>query len=130
MWFIFVPFINIIELLTQSNLQRNGKLLVIFTSFKNDQNKTKIYQEDINNWLSLGNDIQPVFFYNQSNQMIWYSLALNMGWICIPLWETNKYGTSIFKDFYATITKRIKSKFYSLCNGDILFDNGLKNTLN
>ena len=114
---------------TPTNLQKNDKLLVIFTSFKNNPNKSEIHQEVINNWLSLGNDIQPVFFYNQSNPMMWESLALHKGWIGIPLGKTNKYGTPMLKDFYATITNRIKSQFYGYCNGDILFDNGLRNTL-
>ena len=112
-----------------ANLQKNDKLLVIFTSFKNDPNKSEIHQEVINNWLSLGNDIQPVFFYNQTNPMMWDSMALKKGWIGIPIGKTNKYETPMLKDFYATITNRMKSKFYGFCNGDILFDNGTRNTL-
>ena len=112
-----------------ANLQKNDKLLVIFTSFKNNPNKSEIHQEVINNWLSLGSNIQPIFFYNQSDPMTWYNLALNMGWVGLPIERTNKYKTPKLKDFYATITKRFKSKFYGYCNGDILFDDSLKNTL-
>ena len=112
-----------------SNSQKKGKLLVLFTSFKNDHNKSEIHQEVVTNWLSLGNDIQPILFYNQSDPMTWDNLALNMGWIGFPIGRTNKYGTPKLKDFYATVTKRFKSKFYGYCNGDILFDEGMKNTL-
>ena len=113
----------------QSNLQKKGKLLVIFTSFKNDPNKSGIHQEVINNWLSHGNDIQPIIFYNQSNPTILDSQALNMGWIGLPIGRTNKYGTPKLKPFYASVTKTIKSQFYGFCNGDILFDDSMKNTL-
>ena len=112
-----------------SNLQKKGKLLVIFTSFKNDPNKSGIHQEVINNWLSLGNDIQPILFYNQSNPTILDSQALSMGWIGLPIGRTNKYGTPKLKHFYASVTKTIKSQFYGFCNGDIFFDDGMKNTL-
>ena len=82
------------------------------------RNKNEIHQEVINNWLSFGNDIQPVFFYNQTNPMMWDSMALNKGWIGIPVEKTNKYETLMLNDFYATITNRIKSKFYGFCNGN------------
>ena len=112
-----------------SNLQTKTKLLAIFTSFKNDPNKSEIHHEVINNWLSLGNDIQPILFYNQSDPMIWDNLALNMGWIGLPIGRTNKYGTPKLKDLYVKVTKTIISEFYGYCNGDILFDDSMKNTL-
>ena len=108
---------------------KQNKLLVIFTTFKNDANITDIHRDIINNWSSLGNDIQPAFFYNITNLKVWDTLALKKGWLGLPLGRKNKFGTPVLKDMYEMISKKIKSGFYGFCNGDILFDHGMKDTL-
>ena len=106
-----------------------NKLLVIFTTFKNDPNKTEIHKAVINNWSSFGKDIQPVFFYNKTSTNFWDGWALKKGWIGLPIGSTNKFGTPVLKDMQMRVSKMIKSEFYGFCNGDILFDPNMKRTL-
>lgn len=107
----------------------NRKLLVIFTTFKSDTNRASIHQEVINNWSVLGDDIQPIFFYNKSEPNDWDILALEKGWIGLSLASTNNFGTPVLKEMYMKVTNKLKSEFYGFCNGDILFDQKIKMTL-
>ena len=113
----------------KSTIERKRNLLAIFTTFKNDPNKAKVYQQVIMNWSSFGTDIQPFFFYNSADPISWDTFAVNNGWIGLPLGLTNRYGTPKLKDMYKKVIKSIESEFYGFCNGDILFDRSLVSTL-
>ena len=57
-------------------------------------------------------------------------MASTLGWHVFNMSRTSPLGVPYFKDMYFDAAKRFPAcKFYSFVNGDILFDDGLLNTL-
>lgn len=105
------------------------KLLTIFTTFKDDPRRNFIQKNTIVNWASLGDAVQPIFFNNMSFPSNTLTFAIKKGWIGLPLQRINSYGTPFLKDMYQKAMLTTESYFYGFSNDDILFDNGLVNTL-
>ena len=104
-------------------------LLVIFTTFKNTQQKYNIHRNTILNWASFVPKVQPILFANLSKNSKLKKLALLNGWQVIHLERVNKDGTPYLKDMYHVTGNVFKSKFYGFCNSDIVFNQGLISTL-
>ena len=107
-----------------------SKLVTIFTTFKETAQREHIQSNTVFNWASLGSDIQPLLFTNSSeSDSHLVRLAIQHKWKVQPLTRTNQYGLPFFKDMYHSAAHITDSLFYGFCNGDILFDEGIVNTL-
>ena len=60
---------------------------------------------------------------------LYYLLAKEYGWDVYPNNRTNPSGASVLKDMFILAQQKYNALFYAFANGDILFDNGLVDTL-
>ena len=101
---------------------------MIFTSFSDRRSKLFVYTNTIHNWASFLPHIQPVLFTTFTDGPVITAAKLN-GWRVYPNPEVNRYGLPILKYMYMEAFNKIAASFYGFANGDILFDNGLLDTL-
>ena len=104
-------------------------LLTIFTSLRDTPQKFFIHRNVILNWASFGPKVQPVLFGNMSVDSQLRQLAVAHGWTILPQQRVNSHGTPFLKDMYRLARNLTNSDFYGFCNGDILFNQGLIDTL-
>ena len=100
-------------------------LLVIFTTFTDSAEKYVCRNNTIRNWLSFGGTVKPIFFSDDTNLI---ARVKEKGWhVLLP--SKTAVGIPILKYMYMDVMKHYPSKFYAYVNGDILFTQGLVDTL-
>lgn len=110
-------------------VQKLQPLLTIFTTFKNMPDRISIHTNTIKNWALFLPYIQPVLLISESSPL--NNIAKQYGWKVLNISETNEFGTPRLKNMYEDVMNAThhNSLFYGFCNGDILFDEGLLDTL-
>ena len=105
-------------------------LLTMFTTFKELPEREYIQTNTVQNWGSLGDNVQPLLYTDSSpfNSSL-VNASLQHDWLINPVLHRNIHGTPFLKDMYHKASSLVRSKFYGYCNGDILFDEGLVDTL-
>lgn len=103
-------------------------LLTIFTTFRPVDSKYSMHINVIKNLALFKPYVQPVLF-NTSTDPDLILTALKNGWKVLADPKVNPDGLPFFKDMYADVKSKFHSTFYGFCNGDILFTNGLYDTL-
>ena len=103
-------------------------LLTLFTTFKNSSEKFYFYANTLRNWAVMVSRVNLVLFvYGTDPNMI--KIAKSLGWRIHNTPRVNNYGTPYLKEMYKVVSETYNSSFYGYCNGDILFDNGLADTV-
>ena len=110
--------------------RHNMTLLSLFTTFKNSTDRVFMEVNTIRNWAEFLPFIQPILMTSYPH----HPLAIQSrkhGWKVFHVSQANKYGTPHFKKLFSDVMDHTKhdSMFYGFCNGDILFNEGLLQTL-
>ena len=100
----------------------------MFTTFKNSSAHEIIYNNTIHNWAAFLPKIQPVLFSTFSNASI-MEMAKSQGWHILSCPKVNEYNMPFLKDMYVEVTRLYNATLYGFVNGDIMFDQGLEETL-
>ena len=103
-------------------------LLTMFTSFKNKKEKYRTYCNTLRNWALFLPQIQPLLFTYETDENL-IKLAKSLGWLIADVPRLGKNKVPIWKDMYFAAQNHSNSVFYGWFNGDLLFDDGLINTL-
>ena len=106
----------------------NDTLLTLFTSFKNSSNRIFIQSNTVRNWALLKPQVQPVLFTTFEHGYL-VDLARQHGWDVHPVPRVKKHGTPHVKDMFFKAMMLYDSTFYGMSNGDILFTDGIIDTL-
>ncbi len=118
--------------LVGSRITINGsthkKLLTLFTSFKEDKLRENIQSHIIRNWALYKLDVQLILFTSSTTGVL-ANRARENGWKIMKIPRRNKRGTPFWKDMYFKACQLSHSSFYAYSNGDILYNEGLVNTL-
>jgi hypothetical protein len=83
----------------------------------------------IENWAQFIPQVMPVLFYTNGTDERLISMAKENQWKVLPPPRCNENGLPFFKDMYNFTRRIFQSTFYAYCNGDILFNKGLYETL-
>ena len=103
-------------------------LITLFTTFKTAADRVHIHSNVLKNWALFQPFVRPVLFVTDTDPKL-VKLAVRLGWEVLPCPETNAYGTPCLKAMYQKTMESFRSMFYGYCNGDILFEYGLVDTL-
>ena len=103
-------------------------LITLFTTFKNSPDKTHVYKNTIRNWHLLSPWVKPIL-YTINGELDMTRFAKNHGWEVLPVPATSRAGVPILRHMFLDAQKRCNSTFYGYANGDILFTDGLVDTL-
>ncbi|XP_055955970.1 uncharacterized protein LOC126816200 [Patella vulgata] len=113
-----------------NKLQKSNRsadlLLVLFTTWKMDPDKTTVHTNTFLNWKQFKPHVQPVVFTNESAVI---AQAIEYGWEYLPLLHMSPYNVPILKYMYIQVKHKYRSSFYAYVNSDILFDDGLIKTI-
>ena len=101
-------------------------LLTLFTTWKPGMESSAVYNNTVNMWSKLQPRVKLVFFGNKSDIS---AHAKSIGWSVLPVTETKCNGTPVLSRMFKDVYKKYNTPFYGFANGDILFDNGLIDTL-
>ena len=105
-----------------------GPMATMFTTFCDDPAKEQIYLNTIKNWAFFKPDIQPILYINQNQEKLINS-AKQQGWLVYPIPGKNGYGTPYLKAMFFHAMNVSNSFIHGYCNGDILFEEGLLQTM-
>ncbi|XP_053401092.1 uncharacterized protein LOC128557591 [Mercenaria mercenaria] len=105
---------------------KSTSLLTIFSTWTRNEEKSNIYNNTLKNWASFKPVLNPVLFTNDS---VLAKDAAKAGWTVTPLTKTADNGLPVLKYMYINVIKNFDSTFYCYANSDILFDDGLVQTL-
>lgn len=111
----------------QQHTSNSQKLLTLFTTFKNSQEKYFIYLNVLRNWILLSNVTQVLFIEDAPGNLA--ELAKKLGWNVHIIPRVNEFGTPYLKEMFQFVYEKYNSTYYGFCNGDILFEDGLTKTL-
>lgn len=103
-------------------------LLAMFTTFKNKADRFTIHSNVLHNWAQYKPVIQPILYAYQTDERL-TTMATSLGWLVFPTPRLSKNGVPFFKDMYFHAQQQVDSVFYGYFNGDLLFDDGLVDTL-
>ncbi|XP_050398424.1 uncharacterized protein LOC126816198 [Patella vulgata] len=116
-----------LKILSDPKENRSAELLlVLFTTWKMDPDKTTVHTNTFLNWKKFKPHVQPVVFSNESAVI---AQAIEYGWKYLPLLHMSPYNVPILKYMYIQIKHKYRSRFYAYVNSDILFDDGLIKTI-
>ncbi|KAL3860512.1 hypothetical protein ACJMK2_010631 [Sinanodonta woodiana] len=101
-------------------------LLVLFTSWTDNEEKYLVHNLTTLNWLSLRPFVMPIIF---TNQKVLAKMCEGAGFVVLPLRVTAADGVPVLKYMYIDAMRKFKSNFYAYANSDILFTDTLVDTL-
>ncbi|ELT89173.1 hypothetical protein CAPTEDRAFT_221789 [Capitella teleta] len=105
------------------------KLLTLFTTFKPSKDRRNVYRSIIRNWGLMRPAVQPVLYATPDTDHSLSDYARQHGWDVYPVPRSNRFKTPFLKDMYLHAEKHYRTHFYGYSNGDLLFDQGLLDTL-
>ena len=103
-------------------------MLTMFTTFKNKHEKYQTYSNTLHNWALFLPQIQPILFTFETDDNL-IKLAKTLGWLVFDVPRLSKTKVPFWKEMYFAAQNYGDSVFYGYFNGDILFDDGLLNTV-
>ena len=103
-------------------------LLTIFTTFKDDPERSNIHYNVLRNWAEFRPHIKAILFSTNTNPHL-TSLATKLGWLVVDSPRTSKHGVPYLREMYTAAQNLSHSVFYGYSNGDLLFDQGLCDTM-
>ncbi|KAL3848578.1 hypothetical protein ACJMK2_019428 [Sinanodonta woodiana] len=101
-------------------------ILTLFTSWLHRQDKYVVQNRTVQNWRFFWPHIRPVLFTNDTELG---DICRRQGWSILPLTHTAIDGVPVVKYMYLDAMRHFNSTFYGFANADILFNDGLVNTL-
>jgi hypothetical protein len=132
----YAGFHSKIQLTSPAKSPVSHFLLTWFTTFTDDNERSLIQRNTLNNWAKLASccNVQPILFSTNTTRQ-YDVIARDAGWQVYDVPRVNDYGTPYISDMVnftmniSTATVNQKSDFYGFANGDVLFDKGLVRTL-
>ncbi|KAK3577853.1 hypothetical protein CHS0354_010414 [Potamilus streckersoni] len=107
-------------------IKSSPNLLTLFSSWYESEEKILVHNNTIRNWLLLKPDVTLVIFTNDSKTGI---VCNNHGLHIMPVRVANTGNVPVLKYMYLDAMANFNSQFYAFANSDILFTDGLINTL-
>ncbi|KAL3860680.1 hypothetical protein ACJMK2_010771 [Sinanodonta woodiana] len=101
-------------------------LLTLFSSWHESEEKNIVHNNTIRNWLLLKPDVTLLAFTNDSNTSV---VCRNHGFHVMPVRVAHAGDVPVLKYMYLDAMAKFNSQFYAFANSDILFTDGLINTL-
>ena len=101
-------------------------LLTLFTSWNDNSDKYLVHNLTVRNWLSLSPFVIPVIFTNESDVA---DECRRMGWEVFPVRVAAADGIPVLKYMFQDVMEAFNTTFYAYSNGDILYTDGLIDTL-
>ena len=99
-------------------------LLTLFTTWNESMERNSIYENTLKVWGSLRPRVNLILFMDHNNK-----IAVNSGWQISPLSETECGGVPSLRGMFLDAMNKSESTFYAFANGDILFNEGIIDTL-
>ena len=99
-------------------------LLTLFTTWNRVMERSIVYDNTLRVWGSLRPHVQLILFTERN-----YSLAINNGWHISRFSETECGGVPSLRGMFLDAMNKYESAFYGFANGDILFNEGIVDTL-
>lgn len=105
---------------------KSNPLMVLFTTWSYSAEKELVHNLTTINWISFRPFVIPVIFTNETNVA---NECRKRGWEVFPVLKTAANGIPVLKFMYRDVMKAFNATFYTYSNGDILFTNGMLETL-
>lgn len=106
------------------NVPNRNSLLTIFTTWVYDEEKLSLNNRTLHNWRSLPG-VNVIVFSNCSKVK---KISEGVGWTVLPVMR-EAADCPVLPHMFSQAQQKFKSNFYGYANGDLLFSNGLTNTL-
>ncbi len=103
-------------------------LITMFTTFINSKSKEYVQSNTLRNWAQFQPKVRLILFSSFTTGPL-IDLATELGWIVRAVPKVNEFGTPYLKEMYQDAMEMSLSHFYGYINGDILFTEGLMDTL-
>lgn len=100
---------------------------IIFTSFMKDHKRCVVHNNTKHNWPQLGKRVKAVLFTNDRELADEFLLA---GWDVFPELNVSSYGTPVLRFMFLHVANTYRAPIIGFANADILFTDGLTDTLN
>ena len=101
-------------------------LLTLFTTWIDTSDKYLVHNLTVRNWMSFSPVVIPVMFTNES---VIAERCRRLGWKVLPVSVTAAGGIPVLKYMFQDAMRAFNTTLYAYSNGDILYTNGLVNTL-
>lgn len=108
---------------------RTTNVLTLFTTFKNVPDRYQIHLNVLKNWAQMMPQVVPMLFVSQTDVRL-VKQAKDLGWMVQKVPRSNHFDTPTLRDMYFRAMQLSKTAYYGFCNGDILFNEGLLETMN
>lgn len=106
------------------NVPNRNSLLTMFTTWVYDEEKLSLNNRTLHNWRSLPG-VNVIVFSNCSKVK---KISEGVGWTVLPVMR-EAADCPVLPNMFSQAQQKFKSNFYGYANGDLLFSNGLTNTL-
>ena len=113
------------ESASAANTAYNTVLITLFTTWTNSPKLHLCHNNTVRNWNQLKPFVRPIIFTNDTE------LSQDMShrkWDVLPI-RKEATGRPVLKYMYVDAIKHSPSSFYAYANGDLLFTEGLRDTL-
>lgn len=105
-------------------IPNRDSFLTIFTTWVYDKEKLSLNNRTLHNWRSL-TGVNVIVFSNCSKVK---QISEEAGWTVLPV-TREAADCPVLPNMFLEAQQKFKSNFYGYANGDLLFSNGLMNTL-
>ncbi|CAI9729690.1 Hypothetical predicted protein [Octopus vulgaris] len=106
--------------------ETNRPILTMFTSWDVNETKYIVHNNTVSNWIKLKKYVNPIIFTNSSR---YKKLCSDAGWTVYPITHYAAGGAPVLKTMFLKAMENFNTTFYAFANGDILFEDGLIDTL-
>ena len=103
-------------------------ILTLFTTFKPTADKRRISENVLRNWARLKPRVQPILYTHETDETL-VKLAESLGWLTVSVPRVTSFKVPYWKEMFYEAPRHSNTTFYGFCNGDLLFDDGLVDTL-
>ncbi|GAB1609618.1 uncharacterized protein LOC115217495 [Argonauta hians] len=101
-------------------------IITMFTSWEDNETKYIVHNNTVSNWAGLKKYVNIIIFTNSSQ---YKKLCEDAGWTVYPITHYAAGGAPVLKSMFLKAMKEFNTTFYAFANGDILFEDGLIDTL-
>ena len=119
------PRIQLIDSQSANYTEHNPVLITLFTTWTNAPQLHLCHNNTVRNWNQLKPSVRSILFTNDTEVSEDVS---HRNWSVLPV-QVKASGLPVLKNMYIDAIKHSPSPFYAYANGDLLFTEGLRDTL-
>lgn len=111
---------------TRQRPEAGKPILTLFTSWDSNETKHMVHNNTVTNWIMLKKYVNPIIFTNDTH---YTKLCKDAGWDVFPISHYAAGSAPVLKTMFLQAMENYNTSFYAFANGDILFEDGLIDTL-